>query len=114
MATGLKRAFERFLSPSRWLMMPFYLGLVIALAGLLVVFLHELIEHLPVLMEASVSSTTLWILSLIDLSMVGNLILIVILAGYKNFVSRMHAQDHPDWPSWLDAIDFSGTKIKLI
>jgi len=114
MATGLKRFFERFLFASRWLMVPFYLGLVIALAGLLVVFLHELIEHLPVLIEASVSSTTLWVLSLIDLSLVGNLILIVILAGYKNFISRTHAQDHPDWPSWVDTIDFSGTKIKLI
>ena len=60
------------------------------------------------------SSTTLWVLSLIDLSLVGNLILIVILAGYQNFIARTHAQDHPDWPSWVDAIDFSGTKIKLI
>src|ERR1700679_356038 len=101
MATGLKRAFERFLSPSRWLMMPFYLGLVIALAGLLVVFVHELVEHLPVLLEASVSSTTLWVLSLIDLSLVGNLILIVILAGYQNFIARTHAQEHPDRPRWV-------------
>lgn len=111
---GLKRAFEQLLFASRWLMVPFYLGLVIALVGLLVVFLHELIEHLPVLIEASVSSTTLWVLSLIDLSLVGNLILIVILAGYQNFIARTHAQDHPDWPGWVDAIDFSGTKIKLI
>src|SRR5271155_5816739 len=114
MATGLKRAFERLLFASRWLMVPFYLGLVVALAGLLVVFLHELIEHLPVLIEASVSSTTLWVLSLIDLSLVGNLILIVILAGYRNFISRTHVQDHSDWPSWVNTIDFSGTKIKLI
>ena len=112
--TGLKLAFERLLFASRWLMVPFYLGLVIALAGLLVVFVHELIEHLPALLNTSVSSTTLWVLSLIDLSLVGNLILIVILAGYKNFIARTHAQDHPDWPSWVEAIDFSGTKIKLI
>ena len=112
--TGLKLALERLLFASRWLMVPFYLGLVIALAGLLVVFVHELIEHLPALLDTSVSSTTLWVLSLIDLSLVGNLILIVILAGYKNFIARTHAQDHPDWPSWVDTIDFSGTKIKLI
>jgi len=112
--TGLKLALERLLFASRWLMVPFYLGLVIALAGLLVVFVHELIEHLPALLNTSVSSTTLWVLSLIDLSLVGNLILIVILAGYKNFIARTHAQDHPDWPSWVDTIDFSGTKIKLI
>jgi uncharacterized protein (TIGR00645 family) len=114
MPTGIKHIFERFLFASRWLMVPFYLGLVIALAGLLVVFVHELIEHLPLLLEATVSSTTLWILSLIDLSLVGNLILIVIFAGYQNFIARTHAQDHPDWPSWVDAIGFSGTNLKLI
>ena len=80
----------------------------------LAIFVHELIEHIPVLLSAAVSSTTLWVLSLIDMSLVANLILIVVLAGYKNFVSRMVAQDHPDWPSWVGAIDFSGTKLKLI
>ena len=114
MSSGIKRILERALFASRWLMLPFYLGLAIALAGLLVVFVHELIEHLPALLNTSVSSTTLWVLSLIDLSLVGNLILIVILAGYQNFIARTHAQDHPDWPSWVEAIDFSGTKIKLI
>ena len=44
---------KRFLFASRWLMVPFYLGLVVALAGLLVVFVHELIEHLPALLDAS-------------------------------------------------------------
>ena len=114
MATGFKRIFEWFLFNSRWLIAPFYLGLVLALAELLVVFVRELIERVPDFLEMSVSTTTLWVLSLIDLSLVGNLVLIVILAGYKNFVARMDAQDHPNWPTWLGTVDFSGMKLKLM
>ncbi|HTW35250.1 MAG TPA: YqhA family protein [Rhizomicrobium sp.] len=110
----LKRILEQGLFASRWLMLPFYIGLVIALADLIVVFLHELIVHLPVALTEAVSSTTLWVLELIDMSLVANLLVIVILAGYENFVSRMADVDHPDWPSWVTAIDFSGMKLKLI
>jgi uncharacterized protein (TIGR00645 family) len=114
MATGLKRAFEQLLFASRWLMVPFYLGLGIALVALLVVFAEELFEKLPGLLHMSETSTILWLLGLIDLSLVANLLLIVIFAGYRNFVSQTGAQSHPDWPSWIEAVDFSGTKLKLI
>jgi uncharacterized protein (TIGR00645 family) len=114
MPNAMKKIFEWALFSSRWLIAPFYLGLVLALAELLVVFLRELLERVPDFWEMSVSTTTLWVLSLIDLSLVGNLVLIVILAGYKNFVARMDAQDHPDWPSWLATVGFSGMKLKLM
>jgi uncharacterized protein (TIGR00645 family) len=114
MPTAIKHVFERLLFASRWLIAPFYLGLVLALAELLVVFLRELIERVPEFLNMSISATTLWVLSLIDLSLVGNLVLIVILAGYKNFVARMGAEDHPDWPSWLETVGFSGMKLKLM
>ena len=26
----------------------------------------------------------------------------------------MEAQDHPDYPSWVETIDFAGMKLKLI
>ena len=114
MATTLKRLLERSLFASRWLMLPFYLGLVVALADLIAVFVRELIEHIPLLFSATIASTTLWVLALIDMSLVANLLVIVILAGYENFVSRMHDEDHPDWPGWATKIDFSGMKMKLI
>jgi uncharacterized protein (TIGR00645 family) len=109
-----KRALETLLFASRWLMAPFYLGLVIALVALLATFLRELIEKLPGIWQASETGVILWILALIDLSLVANLLMMVILAGYKNFVSQMEAQSHPDWPSWMEHIDFADTKLKLI
>jgi uncharacterized protein (TIGR00645 family) len=110
----LKIAIERVLFASRWLMAPLYLGLVVALLALLFTFFRDIVEHLPTLLHATEASIILWLLGLIDLSLVGNLLMTVILAGYKNFVSQMAAQDHPDWPGWMGAVDFSGMKLKLI
>ncbi|MGB6637125.1 MAG: YqhA family protein, partial [Bradyrhizobium sp.] len=82
-------AFESVLFNSRWLMAPFYLGLVICLAVMLFKFftkLWEFIIHAPVATEGDI---ILGALSLIDVSLVGNLILIVVFSGYENFVSRI-------------------------
>ncbi len=109
-----ERALEAFLFASRWLMAPFYIGLVVALLALLVTFGHELISHLPGLLSFDETASILWLLKLIDLSLVGNLLVTVVLAGYENFVSKMHSRDHPDWPDWIGKVDFGGMKLKLI
>ncbi len=51
---------------------------------------------------------------LVDLSLVGNLLLMVVFAGYENFVSKIDVKDHEDRPEWMGKLDFSGLKIKLI
>jgi uncharacterized protein (TIGR00645 family) len=110
----IELALESFLFASRWLMAPFYVGLVVALAALLVTFGHELIVMLPKLLALDETLIILWLLKLIDLSLVGNLLVTVMLAGYENFVSKMENQDHPDWPDWIGKVDFGGMKLKLI
>jgi uncharacterized protein (TIGR00645 family) len=110
----VERAFESLLFNSRWLMAPFYFGLVVSLAVLLYKFgllLFEFIVHTP---SAKESDTILGVLSLIDLSLTGNLILIVVFSGYENFVSRIDPRGHPDWPEWMTKVDFSGLKQKLL
>lgn len=115
--SGLKRAeltLEAVLFNSRWLMAPFYFGLVVSLAVLLykfVVILIEFIVHAP---SAKESDIILGVLSLIDVSLTGNLILIVVFSGYENFVSRIDPRGHPDWPEWMTKVDFAGLKQKLL
>ena len=53
-------------------------------------------------------------LTLIDLSLAANLVLIVIFSGYENFVSKIDIGDHEDRPEWMGTVDFSGLKLKLI
>jgi uncharacterized protein (TIGR00645 family) len=109
-----ERLLEGVLFNARWLMAPFYLGLVLALVALLVVFVRELLEAAGHLLAMTGEDAILLGLSLIDLSLAGNLILIVIFSGYENFVSKLDTGDHEDRPDWLGKVDFSGLKMKLI
>jgi uncharacterized protein (TIGR00645 family) len=110
----LERLIERGLFASRWLMAPFYVGLVLTLVLLMIEFgkhlLHMAIDY-RTLTEADV---VLGVLSLIDLSLAGNLVLIVVFSGYENFVSKIDVDDHPDRPDWHGTVDFAGLKLKLI
>ena len=109
-----ERWLESILFASRWLMAPFYLGLVLALGALLVVFVGEFASELSHIMEMTSESAILMGLSLIDLSLAGNLMLIVIFSGYENFVSKLETGDREDRPVWMGTVDFSGLKLKLI
>jgi len=111
---SLERLLEAGLFNARWLMAPFYAGLVLALIALLVVFVGELVHALPHLLEMKAEDAILLSLSLIDLSLAGNLVLIVIFSGYENFVSKLHTGDSEDRPAWMGKVDFSGLKMKLI
>src|SRR6188474_2186887 len=111
---------ERGIFASRWLLAPMYVGLIVGLAMVLVMFFVELwhlVSQFRVAGEDATSAEdmTVAILTLIDVALLGNLILIVIFAGYENFVSKMKsAEDAEDRPSWMGHVDFSGLKMKLI
>lgn len=108
------RKLERGLFASRWVMAPFYIGLALGLLVLLAKFGQELLHFITHVFEATESQVILGILSLIDLSLTANLVLLVIFSGYENFVSRMDLHDQNERPEWMGKIDFSGLKLKLI
>ena len=95
-------------------MAPFYVGLVAALIALLVVFFNEAVHELSHLFVMKPNQAIMMVLTLIDLSLAGNLLLIVIFSGYENFVSKIDTADDEDRPSWMGTVDFSGLKMKLI
>lgn len=99
---------------SRWLLAPFYLGLVVGIVMLLVKFGQELIHAVPNIMNLNESEVVLAVLALVDLSLVANLLLIVIFSGYENFVSKINTAGHEDRPEWMGQVDFSSLKIKVI
>lgn len=111
---SLDRQIERSLFASRWLMAPFYIGLVVALLVLLLKFLQEIIHFVPHVFISPESDVLLFVLTLIDLSLTGNLLVMVIFAGYENFVSHIDVAEDAHRPTWMGTIDFSGLKIKLI
>ena len=110
----IEHGFESILFNSRWLMAPFYLGLVVSLAVLMLKFLMMLWEFILHAPGAKETDIILGVLSLIDVSLTGNLILIVVFSGYENFVSKIDPDGHPDWPDWMTKVDFAGLKQKLL
>jgi len=109
-----ERLLELGLFRARWLMAPFYVGLAAALTGLLIIFVKEVVHELSGLFSMTPEEGILMGLSLIDLSLAGNLLLIVVFSGYENFVSKIDTGDDEDRPAWMGTVDFSGLKMKLI
>jgi uncharacterized protein (TIGR00645 family) len=109
-----ERWLEVVLFTSRWLMAPFYLGLVFALVAMLYVFVIELVTEFMHITKLTPEGAILMALSLIDLSLAGNLVLIVVFSGYENFVSKIDIGDHEDRAAWMGTVDFSGLKLKLV
>lgn len=110
----IESALETLLFSSRWLLAPFYLGLVAAIFLLLYVFGMELVHFFSDLSNLDANKAIMAVLSLIDLSLAANLLVIVIFSGYESFVSKFNVGDHEDRPSWQGKVDFATLKLKLI
>jgi uncharacterized protein (TIGR00645 family) len=110
----IERILEKFLFTSRWLLAPFYVALVVVLAVLMLKALQELWHFVTHAYTATEAEVILAALTIIDMTFTGSLIVIVIFSGYENFVSKIHGNDHEDWPEWMGKIDFSGLKLKLM
>ncbi len=110
----VERRLETMIFTSRWLMAPFYIGLIAALAVLLVKFAQELLHLFATVLDLKQAELIPGLLALIDLSLAGNLILIVVFSGYENFVSKLDIGEHEDRPTWMGKVDFGGMKLKLI
>jgi uncharacterized protein (TIGR00645 family) len=110
----VERALENFIFSSRWLLAPFYAGLVIALVVLLIKFLQELWHFVGHALSLSEAEAILGVLTLVDLTFTGSLIIIVVFSGYENFVSKIDTSGTESWPEWMSKIDFTGLKLKLM
>jgi uncharacterized protein (TIGR00645 family) len=108
------RAIELIVINSRWLIVPFLLGLVVGLATLLYAFVAKLGDFVLHVRIAPEGEIIVGILKLVDFSLTANLLLIVICAGYENFVARIKPAEHGDWPDGLKHIGFAGLKQKLL
>ena len=109
----LESFLETVIFGSRWLLAPFYLGLVFGIVLLLMAFGIEF-THLVGEVLASKGSIVVGILLLVDLTLLANLLIIIIFAGYENFVSKINVGNHEDKPDWMGHVDFTDLKMKLI
>jgi uncharacterized protein (TIGR00645 family) len=111
----IEEVVEKVLFGGRWLLAPLYVGLLLSLVPLIYRFFIEFIHLMEGIATLEMQEITLKILELLDVVLLGNLIIIVIFAGYENFVSKINvAANSVDRPHWMGRVDYSGLKIKLI
>jgi uncharacterized protein (TIGR00645 family) len=109
----LERAIERLLFACRWLLAPMYLGLSLALLALGIKFFQEVVHSLGSVLSLAETDLVLIVLSLIDIVLVGSLIVMVMLSGYENFVSKLDTTSDRDSPAWLGKLDSGTLKLKV-
>ncbi len=108
------RIIEAVLFGGRWLIVPVYIAMLGLLGIIVVYFIGELVHALPILTKFTQDDLIALTLSLIDLSLTANLIVLVILSGYENFVRQVEFHEDDPRPDWMRKIDFSGLKLKLL
>ncbi len=110
----IERWLEKFLFTSRWLLAPFYVALVFSLVALLIKAAQHIFHVITHILTTEESDVIIEVLKLVDLTLTGSLIVIVVFSGYENFVSKIDVDSQKDWPEWMAKIDFSGLKLKLM
>ena len=109
----MERTLERLLYASRWLLAPIYLGLSLALLALGIKFFEEALHVLPAILEIKEADLVLITLSLVDIALVGGLLVMVMLSGYENFVSRIDVAEDAEKLTWLGKLEFGSLKQKV-
>ena len=110
----IEHTFEKGIFVSRWLLAPFFVGLIIGIVILLTSFGKELWHLITHFSDLDEMKTILGILALVDMTLLANLLIIIIFSGYESFVSKIDAANHEDRPGWMGKVGFSTLKVKLI
>ncbi|MCJ7924405.1 TIGR00645 family protein [Erwinia amylovora] len=109
----MERFTENLIYASRWLLAPVYLGLSLGLLALAIKFFQEVFHLLPNVLAMAENDLVLVLLSMIDLTLVGGLLVMVMLSGYENFVSRLDISENKEKLSWLGKMDSGSLKNKV-
>ncbi|OTG71584.1 TIGR00645 family protein [Acinetobacter sp. ANC 4169] len=109
----MERFFHNTMYAARWILAPVYFGLSFALLLLAIKFFQEVWHVLPHILQYSEADLILVILSLVDMTMVGGLIVMVMFSGYENFVSQLKIQNEDTRLNWLGKMDANSLKLKV-
>lgn len=110
----MEKKLESLIFASRWLLAPFFVGLIVSIIVLFLKFSAELGRLLWSVVTPSDHDTVISILTLVETTLVAVLLVVIVFGGYENFVSKIGVGDHEDRPLWMSKIGFSDLKIKLV
>ncbi len=110
---SLELLVEKTMYASRWLLAPIYVGLSLAVFALGIKFFQELIHIFEHVFSMQESDLILTVLTLIDMSLVGSLIVMVMFSSYESFVSKIDLDQDTDKLDWLGKLDANTLKLKV-
>jgi len=110
---SMEKVIERSLYAARWLLVPIYIGLSLAIILLAIKFFQEALHVFPIIFAMKESELILVILSLVDMALVGGLLIMVMLSGYENFVSKLDITPENEKLGWLGKMDAGSLKNKV-
>ena len=102
---------ERIILAARWILVVFYLGLAAALVVYAASFIGKFVKVAASAMTLDEADMILAMLGLIDAALVASLVVMVMISGYENFVSRF--DEHDGEVSFLGKLDAGSLKIKV-
>jgi uncharacterized protein (TIGR00645 family) len=109
---SLELLVERVILAARWVLVVFYLGLAAALVVYAVSFISKFLKVAGSVFTLDEADMILAMLGLIDAALVASLVVMVMISGYENFVSRFDEHDNGD-VSFLGKLDAGSLKIKV-
>ncbi len=114
-SNGLEAFLEKLIFRSRWILAAFYLILVATLFLVAIKFVKEFAHFAMIFWNASEAEFVTGVLEIVDKTLLGNLLILIIFSGYENFVSVIGAaKNSADRPKWMGGVDFASLKLKLI
>jgi uncharacterized protein (TIGR00645 family) len=109
----MERLIERTLFASRWLLVPLYLGLALLLVVFCVHFFREMLHVVEISVSITETDLVLVALAFVDMTLVASLIVMVMLSGYENFVSKLDVEGAERSIAWLGKLDAGTLKVKV-
>ena len=109
----MERTLEQILFASRWLLAPLYFGLSLVLLLLAALFFRELVHLALAATMLREVDVILAALTLIDLALIGGLVVMVMLSGYENFISKLDQAAAGERIAWLGKLDTGTLKLKV-
>lgn len=109
----MERRLETLLLGARWLLLPLYLALLATVLALYALVGRELLHLVTGLAGATETELVLLLLSVLDLVLIANLVVMVAISSYESFISRIDPGLASSQPEWLGKLDSSNVKLKV-
>src|SRR5271156_5913470 len=110
----MREGIEKMLAATRWLLLPFFVADILAIAFLLVRVGRMCFEFATTLVTINEDHAILEALAIVDLTLTSMLLLIVAMVGYELFISTLENKAPSGWPDWIPHVDFADLKRKLM